>query len=399
MLKRLWDLDFTQLHLPNFTLVWVFIAAFVTYQGLNVALLVDYFELFGRFFDLHTDYSAYRSVMYIIAFLLFAYVLVFVLVNEQRAKAQIGRDRLYSIAIPHFLVNVIDLALVAAFLWLVQQGLELATGRELRLLALTDVSGPSHPLQGLIDLYDTYFPTYVQLPYLLAIAVTLLLADLPIFILHYAAHWSRFLWLVTHRSHHSPEFLHPFGAGPVFAFGFLMLVPLFLVRLAISKLVYPEPLLLELVVIQVVFFITEKFNHSSVFYGVAFRNRWVYGLFSLFGNGPYHMTHHSAREGEEIVNLANVGFNFWDRLFGTFQKPDRECPPLGLTNQPRIRLNPFRLYLSGLLTILYELRHNAMRHWWSILFGSVYYTPPVTRDFLIESYPEARLHSTRSTGR
>jgi hypothetical protein len=203
-------------------------------------------------------------------------------------------------------------------------------------------------------------------------------------------HWSRFLWFVVHRSHHSPEYLHPFGSGPVFAFGFLIAVPFFLVKLAVSKMFYTEPLIVELLIIQVVFFVTEKFNHSSAFYEYAFKNKFVYSIFSFLGNGPYHMTHHSAKEGEEIVNLANLGFNFWDRLFGTFQQPDKVCPPLGLTHQPKIKLNPFRLYLSGILTILFELKHNEVKYWFKIIFGSVYFTPPVTRDFLIEGYPDGK---------
>jgi hypothetical protein len=155
-------------------------------------------------------------------------------------------------------------------------------------------------------------------------------------------------------------------------------------------MIYTEPLIVELIVIQIAFFVTEKFNHSSAFYEFAFKNKFVYGIFSFLGNGPYHMTHHSAKEGEEIVNLANTGFNFWDRLFGTFQKPDKVCPPLGLTHQPKIKLNPFRLYFGGLLTILFELKHNKAKYWFKILFGSVYFTPPVTRDFLIEGYPDGR---------
>lgn len=390
MFKKLWNIDFTTFRIPNFTLVWIFVAGVVTWQGLNQDLIVNYFELFNRFFELHPNLAVYHFVMYALAFLLFLFVVGMVLLSERSGAKAMGRQKLYSIVVPHFLVNLLDIGLVALLVTSVQYIIEYSTGFRFSILSLPTINGPDHPLQVLIDFYNAHITTYIKLPYVVAILVTVIFADLPIYVTHYLVHWSRFLWLVVHRSHHSPEYLHPFGAGPVFAFGFLIAVPFFLVKLAFSKMIYTEPLLAELLIIQVVLFVTEKFNHSSAFYKFAYKNKIIYGIFSFLGNGPYHMTHHSAKEGDEIVNLANVGFNFWDRLFGTFQKPDKECPPLGLTHQPKIKLNPFRLYFSGILTIVYELRYNPPKYWFKILFGSVYFSPPVTRDFLIESYPNGK---------
>lgn len=390
MLKKLWNLDFSTLKIPSFTLVWVFIAGLITYEGLNQDLIVNYFELFQRYFELHPSFAPFRFVMYLPAFLMAVFVFEMAFFTEKKGVETLGRNKLYSIVIPHFLVNVIDISLVALVFYSVQLLIEFSTGTRIRFLSLLTINGPDHPLQVLIDYYNAHIPTYLKLPYILAILATIILTDLPIYITHYMVHWSRFLWLVMHRAHHSPEYLHPFGSGPVFSFVFLILVPFFFVKLAVSKLFYTEPLIVELLIIQVVFFITEKFNHSSAFYSFAFKNKFTYSIFSFFGNGPYHMTHHSAKEGEEIVNLANLGFNFWDRLFGTYQKPDKTCPPLGLTHQPKIKLNPFRLYFSGILTILYELKHNEAKYWFKILFGSVYFTPPATRDFLIEGYPKGK---------
>ncbi len=390
MLKRLWNLDFSTLLIPSFSTVWIIIAGLITYEGLNQDLIINYFDLFRHYFELHPSYNAFRFVMYLLAFAMFMFVFAITLYTEKKGIEAIGRNKLYSIVIPHFLVNVIDIVLVALVFQLLQLLVEYTTGAKVRFMSLLTVNGPFHPMQSVIDFYNNHFPTYVKLPYVLAILATLIFADLPIYVMHYMVHWSRFLWLVAHRSHHSPEYLHPFGSGPVFAFGFLIAVPFFLLKLLLSKLLYTEPLIVELLIIQVIFFITEKFNHSSAFYEYAFKNKLVYGIFSFFGNGPYHMTHHSAKEGEEIVNLANIGFNFWDRLFGTYHQPDKVCPPLGLTHQPKIKLNPFRLYLSGILTILYELKHNESKYWFKIVFGSVYFTPPVTRDFLIEGYPNGK---------
>jgi sterol desaturase/sphingolipid hydroxylase (fatty acid hydroxylase superfamily) len=310
--------------------------------------------------------------------------------TEKKGAKTIGRNKLYSIVIPHFLVNIIDVAVVAFVVYTVQLIIESTTGVKIKILSLLTVNGAFHPFQGIIDFYNLHFPTYVKLPYLLAIFATLIFSDLTVYITHYMVHWSRLLWLVMHRSHHSAEYLHPFGTGPVFGFGFIILIPIFFIKLAVSKMFYTEPLIVELLIIQVVLFVTEKFNHSSAFYEFAFKNKFIYGIFSFAGNGPYHITHHSAKEGEEIVNLSNIGWNFWDRLFGTFKKPDKVCPPLGLTHQPKIKLNPFRLYLSGVLTILYELKHNKIKYWFKIIFGSVYFSPPITKDFLIESYPNGK---------
>lgn len=398
MIKKLWNLDFNTLRIPSFTFIWILIAGFITYESLNQDLIVNYFELFQHYFELHPSYAAFRFVMYLLAFLMFIFVFAMTFFTEKKGAETIGRNKLYSIVIPHFLVNIIDMGLVALILFAVQQIIEYTTGAKFRFLSLLTINGPYHPLQGIIDFYNAHIPTYVKLPYIFAILATIILTDLPIYITHYMVHWSRFLWLVVHRSHHSREYLHPFGSGPVFAFGFLIAVPFFFVKLAVSKMIYTEPLIVELLIIQIVFFVTEKFNHSTAFYEYAFKNKFVYGIFTFLGNGPYHMTHHSAKEGEEIVNLANSGFNFWDRLFGTFQQPDKVCPPLGLTHQPKIKLNPFRLYFGGLLTILYELKHNKAKYWFKIIFGSVYFTPPITCDFLIEGYPEGKkLFSDRLT--
>jgi sterol desaturase/sphingolipid hydroxylase (fatty acid hydroxylase superfamily) len=390
MIKKLWNLDFTKIKLPKFTLIWIPIAVLLTYVELTQDFFIKYFDFFNLYIDLHPSYTSFHFVMYFLAILMGLFMFVMTILSEKKGTEVLGHDKVYSIVIPHFLVNIIDFAIVASLIALVQFAIEYTTGEKFKILSLLDINGEFHPFQSIIDFYNLHFPTYLKLPYIFAILATMILSDLPTYIIHYMVHWSRFLWLVVHRSHHSPEYLQLFGAGPVYSFIFITLVPNFFIKLAVSKLFYTEPLIVELLVLQVIFFVTEKFNHSSAFYEVAYKNKFIYGIFTFFGNGPYHMTHHSAKEGDEIVNLANLGFNFWDRLFGTFQKPDRVCPPLGLTHQPKIKLNPFRLYFGGICTILYELKHNELKYWFKILFGSVYFTPPITKEFLIESYPNGK---------
>jgi len=93
--------------------------------------------------------------------------------------------------------------------------------------------------------------------------------------------------------------------------------------------------------------------------------------------------HHSALPGDDAVNLSSGGFCIWDFVFGTFRTPYKERPPVGLTNNPSIRLNPLSLLLSGWQQLFYEWKHN--KNWrirLKIIFGDIWYKPPVTKDFL-----------------
>jgi hypothetical protein len=54
---------------------------------------------------------------------------------------------------------------------------------------------------------------------------------------------------------------------------------------------------------------------------------------------------------------------------------------------PTMKLNPFRIIFSGLAQMVYELRMN--RDWLTrmkIIFGGIYYVPPITKDFLVIGY-------------
>lgn len=389
MFRNLWNADFSNYNIPNLSLLWALVAIYIGYIELNTPLVLNFSVLFELYVAENPKFEQWPLLLPLITAAFIVYIIAFVLVHERASYRKIGKQNLNSITLPHFLVNVIDLAVLVASVVLLEKLLSSVFGVTVNLASITEVQGENHPFQAIINFYNQQIPTYIELPYLLAIPVVLICADFPIYVTHYLTHHSRFLWYVVHRSHHSPEYLTPFGSGPVFAFGLLIAIPYFLATLAFSKLVYPEPLLVELLVIQLIYLITEKFNHSSAFYGFASKHRW---LFKFFGNGPYHYQHHSAREGEEIVNVANFCFNFWDRLFGTFKEPELTKPPVGLTHQPKIILNPFRLYLSGLATILYELKHNKPKHWFKIIFGSVYYTPPETKEFLIVDYPGPNLY-------
>ncbi len=97
--------------------------------------------------------------------------------------------------------------------------------------------------------------------------------------------------------------------------------------------------------------------------------------------------HHSSKPGDEMINLSSGPLQVWDRLFGTYRAPYAETPEVGLTNNPVIKMNPFRIILSGVAQLTYELRMN--KGWltrWRVIFGDIYYQPPITKDFLILGY-------------
>lgn len=142
---------------------------------------------------------------------------------------------------------------------------------------------------------------------------------------------------------------------------------------------------MEMILWSTVAYCFEIFNHSIVHYNFAYNNFFVRNFSRLFGgHGVYHLVHHSAFEQDQNVNLGGGPLMIWDRLFGTYRKPYETAPPVGLTNMPEMKLNPFRIVLSGVAQMAYELNMN--KNWMTrlkIVFGGVYYTPPISKDFLI----------------
>jgi len=312
---------------------------------------------------------------------LMLYIILFSYFSYKKSIDKKGKVHFLSILIPHFLVNIFNMYFSVVVLYILGVIGYFITGD-----LITDGSFFVTIEDQLTNFYNEKVPTIIDMPYVLAIFCTIIFTDLPGYFLHWLTHKSRFLWYVVHRSHHTAEIMHPMGTGPVYGFSFVLHFPRFLITLMVSKFVYHEPLVLEMFIFYFFNVLTEKFNHASPFYQFAYNNKVVRFLSAFYGNGVYHYTHHSAKKGEECVNISGFCFNFWDRLFGTYLKPKKEKPLVGLTNQPNILLNPFILYLGGILTIVYELRHNAISYWFRILFGGVSYIPPNTKDYLIVSY-------------
>jgi len=389
MFSRILNFDFR-------TLSYKHIKYFIPIVIIGYGVYDTFFDTGGRFMEISrkllSDSGQYLkdtilegvNISYLIwgiVAVITVYVIIFTFYCLQKSIKAKGKVTFLSILIPHFLANIIDLIFTVMVLYAIGIVGYLITGE-----FITDGNFFENIEAQLVDFYDNKIPTIINMPYFLAIFFTIIFTDLPGYILHWLTHKSRFLWYVMHRSHHTAEIMHPMGTGPVFGLGFLLKIPRFLVTLAVSKFVYYEPLLLELLVFNLFKVLTEKFNHASPVYSFAFDNKIVRFLTAFYGNGVYHYMHHSAKEGEENINISGLCFNFWDKVFGTYVKPRKEKPAVGLTNQPDIILNPVTLYFSGFLTIWYELRNNSIHHWFKIIFGTVMYSPPQTKDYLIIAY-------------
>jgi len=236
-------------------------------------------------------------------------------------------------------------------------------------------------------------PTVLALPAIPAIVVIYALTGFFHYWLHRLAHEFRVPWLLFHRPHHMPTaMIEPVVTGVIVAFplGFLVMFPYVLFFGLCTKLVSAEPLFLQVIVINLLTNLANTSAHSTALYDLGIRHKWLGFIGHMFGSAHYHYLHHASHPvyAHHNSNLTNIGggwFFMWDRLFGTYIEPPRERPPVGLTGQPPLYMNPLRLLLAGLAQLVYEWKHN--RSWavrWKILAGYSDYTPPVSCDFAIK---------------
>ncbi len=252
------------------------------------------------------------------------------------------------------------------------------------------------------DWVMAHVPTLVELNPWIAALLVFQVAGFVHYWLHRLGHQSRALWMLFHRHHHMSPNLSQFSTTAVF-FAFplfiVFVVPYVFIFAAITKLFAAEPLYREVFVMNTVFMFAEIIGHSDVFYEWAVKKRWLSWPGFVFGGGVYHYLHHSAERSDAVahqqnykVNMVNMGGGFfflWDKLFGTYTPLRDKKPLVGLTGQPPLYYNPLRLGLGGLLQLVYELRYNKdWRTRVKIIFGDSYYTPPVTRSYILKSGAE-----------
>lgn len=232
-------------------------------------------------------------------------------------------------------------------------------------------------------------PTLIHLPYPLPLFAAMLAVDFFLYWFHRLGHTRRSMWLLWHRPHHmTPVLIHPttqpvFAAFPLFL---LFSVPFQLMVGVLAKIFGPETMIMEAILLRAFLQCFAPYAHNSAYYHWFAKSRFRMLIGKTFGLGNYHYMHHSALPGHEAINLGGNLYYFWDRLFGTYVEPSKEKPPVGLTGQPELHMNPLRLALSGLAQLLYEWRHNP--DWKTrakILLGSSGWTPPVTKDYAIKT--------------
>ncbi len=153
------------------------------------------------------------------------------------------------------------------------------------------------------------------LPLVVLLAVGFIVADLAEYLYHRLCHRWRWLWLI-HAVHHSDPDLdvttslrfHPFET----ALETLMRMAVFLL-LGI-------PLWIE-VVRAVILNPVNLMQHANVAYP-----RWVERRLQWLVVTPaLHRLHHSPVEAETNSNFG-PGLSVWDRVFGTFRRPDQDRP-------------------------------------------------------------------------
>lgn len=257
------------------------------------------------------------------------------------------------------------------------------------------LSHSNHIITGIKEGLESYIfrfvPTFFNIQnYYLALLITILSIGLPGYFIHRLCHVSRFFWLTVHRPHHMPNILYPLAITPGNVLEFLIMVPMTLFSAIVSKIIYTEPLFLEVSLWIITGYGLEVFNHSGVHYELAYKNWFIRNMSRLYGDkGVYHILHHSSLPNDTLVNLSEGPFQIWDRLFGTYRKPGPEMPPIGLTNSKPIKLNPLRILFSGFLQLGYELWFNkSVKARFLVLFGSSNYNPPISKDFLFQTNKE-----------
>jgi sterol desaturase/sphingolipid hydroxylase (fatty acid hydroxylase superfamily) len=181
----------------------------------------------------------------------------------------------------------------------------------------------------------------VPVPYVLAVAVSLLAFDLAVYLVHLAFHAAPVLWRM-HRVHHADVDV---DVATAVRFHPIQVALSTLVKFAVI-LALGTPVL-AVALFETLFHVLLVFNHANVRIAPAADRvlRW------LIVTPDMHRIHHSLRPGE---TNSNYGFAlpWWDRLFGTYRgepAAGHERMTLGIerfraprhSRLDRLLLNPF----------------------------------------------------------
>ncbi len=149
---------------------------------------------------------------------------------------------------------------------------------------------------------------WLEAPFWLACAASLLLLDLAIYAQHVIFHKVPALWRL-HRMHHTDL---DFDVTTALRFHPLEIVLSMLIKLTVVVLLGTPPV--AVLLFEVILNATAMFNHGNV----RLPERLDRALRWLLVTPDMHRVHHSVRPEETD---SNFGFNlpWWDRLFGTYR--------------------------------------------------------------------------------
>lgn len=153
---------------------------------------------------------------------------------------------------------------------------------------------------------------YVDLPFAIAIIVSVIALDFIIYMQHVMVHAVPALWRL-HRVHHAdPDFDVTTGAR----FHPIEIILSMLIKFATIMVLGPP--VVAVIIFEVLLNATAMFNHSNVKIHTS-----IDRVLRLFVVTPdMHRVHHSVEDDEAN---SNFGFNlpWWDRLFGTYRGQPR----------------------------------------------------------------------------
>jgi sterol desaturase/sphingolipid hydroxylase (fatty acid hydroxylase superfamily) len=157
------------------------------------------------------------------------------------------------------------------------------------------------------------FLNYYQLPYWLAIIISVVALDFIIYLQHVMVHAVPALWRL-HRVHHADmDFDVTTGAR----FHPLEIILSMLIKL--TAIVVLGPPVVAVLLFEVLLNATAMFNHSNIRLPLAVDRvlRWI------LVTPDMHRVHHSVEDDEAN---SNFGFSlpWWDRLFGTYRDQPRQ---------------------------------------------------------------------------
>jgi sterol desaturase/sphingolipid hydroxylase (fatty acid hydroxylase superfamily) len=255
LLKQLWDFDFLNWHssvnIGRLVFMMLVISGLVFILGQivlggnplsNGFTLPDLIDVVKKDVMV-TDVPDALSIVYpyiwlgLASFYFISALLVYVL-GYFASRKMIGDQMFNRYFITYNLSFIVGSALVLGI-----SGILKAMGLQVN-IAVEYVAESTNIIKSAIG---SYIPTIFQVKsYWVAVLASISFASLPSYVAHRLCHESRFFWNICHRGHHAPKFLHPMAAPPAYVLDFFLIIPTGIVGLMISKLIYAEPLVMEM---------------------------------------------------------------------------------------------------------------------------------------------------------